>query len=317
LPALYDPSTSTLQINPSTPLYLLAHRAKRLRTAALPSSASKESKIEWRVKRNDLGEVFGTRKAKSQIKAAERNKVDVGAMQGVKGHLMESIGERMEEGEYAFEFSLYIALIWRGAGPVGPSDLIPAPNLTTSEVSEIYSRDTLIPPAEYSSIDVSNILHARDDKGRSASLPWRRSRWIEDKMRMIVQSASSGSTKRVTLLVCLLFASLNIVADRKESRRMCYYLSTILLLHDLAPQLHKIPRTDLPAKFPGVPEQLRNGCISRFTESSGKRYTVTDKTRTKLLAWICALYLSLNDWTIPVGTVAAELKLSIGKYVYH
>jgi hypothetical protein len=46
---------------------------------------------EYRAKRNDLGEVFGTRKAKSQIRAAERGKVNAAAMEGVRDHLMESI----------------------------------------------------------------------------------------------------------------------------------------------------------------------------------------------------------------------------------
>ncbi len=58
-----------------------------------PSVANGVDRSEWRAKRNDLGEVFGTRKAKSQIRAEERNRVDVGAMEGVRGHLMESIGE--------------------------------------------------------------------------------------------------------------------------------------------------------------------------------------------------------------------------------
>jgi DNA-directed RNA polymerase I subunit RPA49 len=94
LPALYDPSTSILHIHPSAPLYLLVHRVKRLKNAPLISQASKDQRLEYRIKRNDLGEVFGTRKAKSQIRAEERNRVDVGAMQAVKGHLMESIGEK-------------------------------------------------------------------------------------------------------------------------------------------------------------------------------------------------------------------------------
>jgi DNA-directed RNA polymerase I subunit RPA49 len=94
---------------------------------------------------------------------------------------------------------------------------------------------------------------------------------------------------------------------------MCYYLATLHLIHDLAPQLHKTASADLAAKFPGVPLQLLDGCLSRFAEPAGKRYTVTEKTRTKLLAWICVVYLSLNDWSIPVGTVASDLKLPPGK----
>lgn len=69
----------------------MSHRAKRLKMAPLPSAVSKEADINWRLQRNDLGEAFGTRKAKSQIKAQERGKVNAAAMEGVKDHLMESI----------------------------------------------------------------------------------------------------------------------------------------------------------------------------------------------------------------------------------
>ena len=91
VPALYDPSSSTMHIYPSAPLYLLSHRAKRTKQLAADPSKSTQ---EWREKRNNLGDAFGTKKAKSAIRAEERNKLDAGGMQSVKGHLMESIGER-------------------------------------------------------------------------------------------------------------------------------------------------------------------------------------------------------------------------------
>jgi DNA-directed RNA polymerase I subunit RPA49 len=79
----------------------MAHRAKRLKLAASAKKLEMDSRAEYKARRNDLGEVFGTRKAKSQIRAEERNRVDVGAMQGVKGHLMEAIPKTamLEEGE--------------------------------------------------------------------------------------------------------------------------------------------------------------------------------------------------------------------------
>jgi DNA-directed RNA polymerase I subunit RPA49 len=70
LPGLYDPETNTLTLTPA-PLYLMSHR-----------------------------EAFGTRKAKSQIKAQERGKVNAAAMESVKDHLMDSIVVNEEtEGE--------------------------------------------------------------------------------------------------------------------------------------------------------------------------------------------------------------------------
>lgn len=90
LPGLYDPETNTLTLTPA-PLYLMSHRAKRLKMAPLSTAATAEAQVQYRAQRNDLGEAFGTRKAKSQIKAQERGKVNAAAMEGVKDHLMDSI----------------------------------------------------------------------------------------------------------------------------------------------------------------------------------------------------------------------------------
>jgi len=99
LPGLYDPETNTLTLTPA-PLYLMSHRAKRLKMAPLSSGNTAEAQALWRTQRNDLGEAFGTRKAKSQIKAQERGKVNAAAMEGVKSHLMDSIVVNEEaEGE--------------------------------------------------------------------------------------------------------------------------------------------------------------------------------------------------------------------------
>jgi DNA-directed RNA polymerase I subunit RPA49 len=43
--------------------------------------------------RTTLGAAFGTKKAKAAIRARERNRVDVDAMQGVAGHLQSTIEE--------------------------------------------------------------------------------------------------------------------------------------------------------------------------------------------------------------------------------
>lgn len=100
--ALYDPETNTVNLS-AAPLYLVAHRVKRQRErdAPLAAAGNASAGTMWKAKRNDLGETFGTRKAKSQIRAEERNKVDVGAMAGVRGDLIASIGgvENKDEGE--------------------------------------------------------------------------------------------------------------------------------------------------------------------------------------------------------------------------
>jgi DNA-directed RNA polymerase I subunit RPA49 len=179
LPAIYNPETGSLEVYASTPLYLLGHRVKRLRHAGLTSQASRAA--DYRAKRNTLGETFGTKKAKSQIRAEERNKVDVSAMESIKGHLMEAIGESEEVTDTVI------------------SDLIPQPNMETTEPALVYPREALIPDAEWSAIDASGLLKAKDDRARAAMLPWRRSKFVEEKMRLAVGSAFSTAAKKSTV----------------------------------------------------------------------------------------------------------------------
>lgn len=180
--ALFDPKTKTLHVHPTTPLYLLAHRAKRMRTAPLSASAAPDANQQWKIKRNDLGETFGTRKAKSQIKAEERNKVDVTAMQGVRANLIDSIGGT--DGK-------------EDDGVIAPPDVIPTPNLVTKIPAEVYSRQAIVPNTEWSSIDVAPLVKAKDDRERSAFLPYRKSRWIEDKIRVAIDGPQSARKDRL------------------------------------------------------------------------------------------------------------------------
>lgn len=92
--AVHNPRTSTVSILPtaSTP-HILTHTVKALKS--LPPSAM-PSTLLYRDARNALGETFGTKKAKAAIRAVERNKIDVGAMEGVMDFVMEGIDKGAE-----------------------------------------------------------------------------------------------------------------------------------------------------------------------------------------------------------------------------
>ncbi|RXW15637.1 hypothetical protein EST38_g10210, partial [Candolleomyces aberdarensis] len=77
----------TLLPQAKTP-HLLTHTVKALKSIA-PAAAP--SKTQFREAKNALGDTFGTKKAKAAIRAQERNHVDISAMAGVMGHVMDSI----------------------------------------------------------------------------------------------------------------------------------------------------------------------------------------------------------------------------------
>lgn len=81
-----DKKTNKIIIRPA-PIQVLTRQVKALKTLVPPPSTS----LERMESRNILGNTFGTKKAQKAIRAAERNKMDVSAMEGVTGHLQDAI----------------------------------------------------------------------------------------------------------------------------------------------------------------------------------------------------------------------------------
>lgn len=91
LVGIYNKRTKTTVLRPA-PLHILSRNVKALKNVQ-PMQVSMDERIKLR---NNLGETFGTKKAKAAIRAHERNRVDIDAMRGVAGHLQDDIQENTE-----------------------------------------------------------------------------------------------------------------------------------------------------------------------------------------------------------------------------
>jgi DNA-directed RNA polymerase I subunit RPA49 len=98
LPVIYNPSSGEMVIQPAIPTYLLAQRVKRTKVSDMMLNSAFMSTIPHLTKRDQLGEAFGTRKAKSRIRANERNKVDASAQESARAHLMQHIDDAVVSG---------------------------------------------------------------------------------------------------------------------------------------------------------------------------------------------------------------------------
>jgi DNA-directed RNA polymerase I subunit RPA49 len=67
--------------------------------------------------------------------------------------------------------------------------------------------------------------------------------------------------------------------------------------------------SEMGETFPGVPLQIITGLLDRFTEKSGKKYTVTESRKTKIVAWQCVLFLTIDGWSTDIAKVATDLKM--------
>ena len=89
--ALHRPGSSKLILQP-TPVYLISRQIKALKNF----KSTQPDSSEYSQARSTLGKVFGTKKAKTAIRAQERNKIDVSAMGDVAGVLQDRIDEATE-----------------------------------------------------------------------------------------------------------------------------------------------------------------------------------------------------------------------------
>jgi DNA-directed RNA polymerase I subunit RPA49 len=88
---VHNKRTKVTTLRPA-PLHLLTQQVKALK-ALEPAPVTAQQRFEARAA---LGEAFGTKKAKAVIRAQERNKMDVSAMENVAGHLQDRIEQSTE-----------------------------------------------------------------------------------------------------------------------------------------------------------------------------------------------------------------------------
>ena len=88
LVAVFDREASALSILPTAKSpHILNRTVKSLKSVPLSLSSS----LQYQEAKTALGEAFGTKKAKANLRAQARNHVDVTAMEGVMDHLQEGI----------------------------------------------------------------------------------------------------------------------------------------------------------------------------------------------------------------------------------
>ena len=176
------------------PLRVFTGRVKALKSLPSLVSTSAEEKLQ---QRNALGETFGTKKAQKAIRAAERNKVDVSAMEGVTEHIQESIAVNTKSlptnGRCLFShcfFRLTHEYPSEEAEIIADSNRhIPPHDLNAQSPEDLYKLFDIIPEAEFNALSVNEIIAAKTLENRIGLLPHKRSEWIRQRMASIFSSA--------------------------------------------------------------------------------------------------------------------------------
>ncbi|KAG8757158.1 DNA-directed RNA polymerase I subunit rpa49 [Ceratobasidium sp. 428] len=284
LVAVHDRKNNTVTFRPA-PLYDLTRTVKALKNIE-PQAVSQAQRAQAR---NVLGEAFGTKKAKAAIRAAERNRVDVAAMKDVQDFVVESVRDgtsALPTKDEVVEASL-------------STRLIPTPNTAATTPAEVYPLSNIVPSSELESISIQPFISASTSQERRALLPFRHSTWLNHRLtQMFVTNESTSKTK----LKSLIYASI-LLAFRNTAG---FTLS----------KANADPRVILREKLDStmVPDSVFDGLMERFTETArGGRPAVTSQTETKLFTYFLALCLRIDSYSVLIGTLATDLKLTPAK----
>ncbi|KAJ3528889.1 hypothetical protein NM688_g7932 [Phlebia brevispora] len=294
LVGVYDKRTKTTTLRPA-PLHILSRQVKALKRLK-PIQVSTEERMK---QRNLLGETFGTKKAKAAIRAQERNRVDIDAMQGVAGHLQERIEENTGSlptqgisASATIEAVLTGYVLAEEAKAVADSSrLIPPYDEGATRADDVYKLHSIVPEAEFNALSISRLKSASNSRERISALPYSRSNWINQHINLLFSAPKPNKT----LLKMLLYISA-MFAFKNASR----------LVND---------KPALQERLKDVPSIVVDGLLSRFTETSrdNKSTKITPQTETMLLSYMFALCLRVDDYATDTTLLAKDLSMAVTK----
>jgi DNA-directed RNA polymerase I subunit RPA49 len=174
--------------------------------------------------------------------------------------------------------------------------------MSASDPSEVYSRKTIIPDDEWALISTSEILKATGDRERMALMPYRSSRWIEEKLRVAIEGSDGAKRKTSVYVATLLYDILTV-------RKLLYYISCMRSVMKNDRSLSSIDSATLASKFNNMPKLILDSLIKRFAETSGSKTSLTTASKTKLMSYMFALMLMVENFVIDTQKVADDLSM--------
>ncbi|KAI1310809.1 DNA-directed RNA polymerase I subunit rpa49 [Mortierella claussenii] len=256
------------------PVIAVNRTIKSLKNAKLHASGNEQ----FLQAKNALGEAFGTKKIKQQIKSVERNAVNVSTLDSDAGILRDSISAKTS----ALPSKAEIKAKADEDRPIPPYDI------NATKVEDIYKLDNLINPSEYQLIPFKALL----DKSNKPLelLPYQGSTFVNES----------------------LLAALSVSKKDRHKIRLLMYINFLMAFRTIPDR--KLDDHEIVNKIMGdVPSVILENFYERFTEmpegGDKKRHTFTPKSKDKLLCWIFAIALTLENFNIDAAAMTRDLSL--------
>ncbi|KAJ2542818.1 DNA-directed RNA polymerase I subunit rpa49, partial [Coemansia sp. RSA 1933] len=236
--------------------------------------------------RIELGEAFGNKKRKAQIRADERNKINIDSVKGDMSIIESSIGLRTS--------SMPTAVDLRKAEDANRP--IPKYDSKATNPEDIYDMEDVLPKAVASHISVTSFTKATDNEEYKKLVPVR-SLFVLKKIEHILdqQQPDVAMLRRVLYLAYLMrFYTFGVSALNNRDR--CVGLLTCAT--EVSDQIY--------AKF--------TECVAGSVNPDGSPVvTKTPASESKLVCHITVLMLAINNWIMYPVEMSADLGIPVKK----
>lgn len=231
----------------------------------------------------ELGEAFGSKRMKKTIQNKALHTISTQQLEDVSHIMINNIKETTKNMSNIEEIHT----------DTHANLPIPPPNTQTTELKEVYSLSDIISPSELSAIHIKTIIQESNERNRTALLPFKNSRYINEHLTKAL-SAKKKNKRHIKLLY---YASL----------LMAFYTN-----HQL------VSKKDLLTKKLGDPPLiLVDNLITRFSEYARSRTNhetiqsvITSYGVDKILCYLFALCLIIDDFSVDINLLAQDLSLS-------
>lgn len=280
---VYDPSKKAVELY-KAPFISSKVISKSRKHLTGPEIKQKNARAS--VMRNALGEAFGTKKAKKAIVDLERNRIDSDKLVDSAIDIVDSVKTASKDLPTREQLQ----------ETVSSERPTPLANVNATDVEQIYPVHNIIPKNEWAFIRVGAIMKEQDAEKRLEYFPHTKFLYIAKKLPSLTQ------------------------ANQMQKLQLLYYLSLLVGIYDNRRVNNKVK---LIERLNAAPDGLLDGILARFSisrpgqfgKSKDKSFFIDPQREDKLLCYILAIIMHLDNFIVEVAPLAQQLNLKPSKLV--
>jgi DNA-directed RNA polymerase I subunit RPA49 len=287
--AAYDAETNSIELVPAT-LVTISSVIKSKKYAEGPSV--RQANVRNVIQRNTLGEAFGTKRAKKAITDLERNRIDAEKLQDLEMAIVDTVKTSTES----------LPTVEERKEALSQDRPIPPYSLGAERPEDIYPVvDGILPKKEYNAIRVEPIISEKDEKKRLGLLPHKTSVYIASKLSTVLSEHNSMNLSKSAIM---------------ERTKLIYYCSLLMAVYHNRRVSNKAM---MMVKCSNPAEILITGVLDRFAVAKAggrvkdKNFVIDPVHENKLLCYLLALILRIDNFVIEIAPLAQELSLKPSK----